>query len=380
MSASSTLAVLSALRRGVGLLPVVTLLATPAFSQLHVTSWTLEDPYQRWSKNHPTVTSCRMDETATSSVVGPGWVLSPFTLPVPATVEISLQALSNGDDDFVGVAFSHRSPTEFLQLDWKRATQTFNWGDPVAVNDDTAEAGLKLKRIAGSFTRDGLWGGTDGLGVSTLAGPTGTGWAPNAIYTLRLELTPGRVVARLDGVQVFDVSHPSVTEGRIGFYSFSQDDAVFSNVKILSAAPRNYCTAGTSSAGCVPSIGATGSASVAASSGFLLTVTGLEAQRQGLFFYGLSGASISPWGPTSTSFLCVKSPTQRLSLQSSGGTSGNCDGSFAQDWRAFIAANPGALGTPLFPGLSACAQAWYRDPAAAKTTSLTDALEFVVLP
>ena len=295
------------------------LLSSPAFSQLQLTPWTLDDPYQRWSKNHPTPTSCRMDETATSSVVGPGWVVSPFTLPVPTTIEVTLQALSNGDDDFIGIAFSRRSPTEFLLLDWKRATQTFNWGDPVAINDDTAEAGLKLKRIAGAYTRDGLWGGTDGLGVSTLAGPTGVGWTPNANHTLRLELTPGRVVARLDGAQIFDLSHPSVTEGRIAFYSFSQDDAVFSNVKVLNTGPRVYCTAGTSTAGCVPSIGATGSASAAAGSGFTLTASGLEAQRQGLFFYGISGVAISPWSPTSSSFLCVKSPTQRMPLLSSGG-------------------------------------------------------------
>ncbi len=361
-------------------LATIATLASPALSQLHVTTWTLDDPYQRWLKNHPTVTSCRMDETATSSVVGPGWVVSPFTLPATTTFEVSLQALQNGDDDFVGIAISHRSPTEFVLLDWKRGTQTFNWGDPVAINDDVAEAGLKLKRVAGAFTRDGLWGGTDGLGVSTLAGPTGAGWNPDTTYTLRFELTPGRVVVRLDGVQVFDLTHPSVTEGRIAFYSFSQDDAVFSNVRLLGGVSRAYCTAGTSTAGCVPAIGASGTPSVAATSGFVLSTTGVEGLRQGLFFYGLQGAAIAPWGANSSSFLCVKSPSQRMSLLGSGGTAGACNGSFVQDWRAFVATSPGALGTPLFPGMSVCAQAWYRDPGSSKTTSLSDALEFVVVP
>jgi hypothetical protein len=354
--------------------------ATPAVAQLHVPSWTLVDPYDRWSTVNPNPTLCRMEETASSGVVGPGWVVSPFTLPATASFSVTVRPLPNSDDDLIGIAFSFQSSTQHVLLDWKRATQTYNWGDTVAINDDVAEAGMKVKKIAGSFTRDGLWGGTDGLGVSTLAGPLVPGWAHNTAYVLDFDLTPGRVVIRRDGVPIFDVSDSAITAGAVAFYSFSQDNVEFSNVSIAPSGPYVYCTAGTSSNGCVPAIGASGTPSLAASSGYTLGASGIEGQKQGLFFYGVSGAAISPWAPNSTSYLCVKSPTQRMPTQNSGGVGGQCNGAFAQDWLAFLNANPLSLGAPFAPGTPVSAQAWYRDPAAAKTTNLSNALEFVVVP
>ncbi len=354
--------------------------STPLLAQLHVDSWTLVDPYNRWSTVNPNPTTCRMEETATSSTVGPGWVVSPFTLPSTASFSVTVRPTGSADDDLIGVAFSYRSDIEHLLLDWKRATQSFNWGDTTLINDDVAEAGLKVKKVAGSFTRDGLWGGTDGLGVSTVAGPVGSGWAHNTSYVLQFDLTPGRAVIRLNGAQIFDVLDPAISAGRIGFYSFSQDNVEFSDVSIASAGPFVYCTAGTSTNGCVPSIGASGAPSLAAASGYTVTVSNVEGQKLGLLFYGVSGAAISPWAPLSSSFLCVKTPTQRLAAQSSGGVAGQCNGVFSEDWLAHLSANPQTLGAPFVPGDVVHAQAWYRDPAAAKTTNLSDALEFVLAP
>jgi hypothetical protein len=97
-------------------------------------------------------------------------------------------------------------------------------------------------------------------------------------------------------------------------------------------------------------------------------------------FYGVSGALALPWSGTSTSYLCVKSPTQRLSTQSSGGSFNACDGALAEDWNAYIATHPGALGAPFAGGETVWAQAWFRDPPAPKTTNLSDALVFLVAP
>ena len=141
-----------------------------------------------------------------------------------------------------------------------------------------------------------------------------------------------------------------------------------------------YCTAGTSTNGCMPSISSTGSPSLAATSGFSINVANVEGQKQGLLFYGLSGQTALPWAAGSTSFFCVKSPTQRMAAQLSGGTFGACDGNLGQDWLAFVAANPGALGAPYSVGQVVDAQAWYRDPPAVRTTNLSDALEFVTQP
>jgi probable HAF family extracellular repeat protein len=140
-----------------------------------------------------------------------------------------------------------------------------------------------------------------------------------------------------------------------------------------------FCTAGTTSHGCAASISGTGTPSASSSSGFVLSATNVEGDKQGLFFYGLSGSFTVPWG-AGTSVLCVKSPTQRMPVTASGGTSGACDGVLASDWNAFRAAHPTALGSPFLGGELVAVQAWFRDPPSAKTTSLSNALSFLVCP
>jgi hypothetical protein len=57
-----------------------------------------------------------------------------------------------------------------------------------------------------------------------------------------------------------------------------------------------------------------------------------------------------------------------------------CDGALALDWNAYFSAHPSALGTPLQAGGAFWVQAWYRDPAAVKSTSLSDALVLRLCP
>jgi hypothetical protein len=140
-----------------------------------------------------------------------------------------------------------------------------------------------------------------------------------------------------------------------------------------------YCTAGTTANGCNATLTFSGAASASAPSGFTVTANNVEGQRQGLFFYGVTGPLAQPWG-TGSSFLCVKTPTQRTQVQPSNGSFNACDGQLSIDWNAFITANPGALGQPFAAGDSVWLQAWFRDPPSPKTTSLSDALEFSLCP
>jgi Tol biopolymer transport system component len=147
------------------------------------------------------------------------------------------------------------------------------------------------------------------------------------------------------------------------------------------AAPLVYCTSGTSAGGCAASISASAQPDVAGSSGCTVLIDGVDGQRVGIVFYGLT-ALVQPWCPAGggTSFLCVKPPTQRSGPQSSGGTAGLCDGALALDWHAFQSASPGALGNPWSAGSKAFVQGWFRDPASCKTTALSDALELTYVP
>lgn len=143
--------------------------------------------------------------------------------------------------------------------------------------------------------------------------------------------------------------------------------------------PLAYCTAGTTTNGCNASISATGTASASAPSGFDIQVANVEGQKQGILFYGVSGPLAAAWG-ASTSYLCIKAPTQRTAAQSSGGTAGQCNGQLTLDWNTYISATAGALGNPFSAGDTVWAQSWFRDPPSPKTTSLSNALRFSVGP
>jgi len=76
----------------------------------------------------------------------------------------------------------------------------------------------------------------------------------------------------------------------------------------------------------------------------------------------------------------VKPPTQRMTVQNSGGTLSQCDGSISIDWLAYLAANPAAFGNPFSAGTTVWAQTWYRDPPSPKSTSLSNGLRFTTCP
>jgi hypothetical protein len=138
-----------------------------------------------------------------------------------------------------------------------------------------------------------------------------------------------------------------------------------------------YCTPSTTTNGCVPSISGVGAPSASAVSGFDVTITGVEGQKTGLLFYGMSGPKAFAWG---TGFNCVKSPVQRMPLQDSGGTNNLCDGVMALDFNAYMATHPSSLGGPFVPGQTFWMQGWFRDPPAPKGTNFSDALQFTTCP
>jgi hypothetical protein len=147
-------------------------------------------------------------------------------------------------------------------------------------------------------------------------------------------------------------------------------------------APVVYCTAGTSTHGCVPSISANANPSATFANPCNISITNIEGLKAGIVFYGINqnGFTAHPWAVGSNSYLCVKSPTQRTGVHNSGGTLGACDGTLLFDWNAYQTANPSSLGSPFAAGQRVYAQGWYRDPQASKTTNLSDALEMTYIP
>ena len=140
----------------------------------------------------------------------------------------------------------------------------------------------------------------------------------------------------------------------------------------------SYCTAGLSANGCQATLSASGSASVSGATGFVISAANVEGAKDGLFFYGTTGRQATPWG-SGTSFQCIVPPVKRAGLLTGSGTTGHCDGALSQDFNALWTAKPAQN-----PGTGAVVQAqlWYRDPSntSNQTTSLSDAIEFVVGP
>ncbi len=220
------------------------------------------------------------------------------------------------------------------------------------------------------------WGWTQGAGLQLIVAGGDS-----------IEVQPGvfKSATTSGGIQFTNCNGRPLTfhdDGRIS-HRLSFNDGTSANLTVLynpTIPPVAYCTAGTSSNGCVPVITGTGTPSVAASSGFTIGVANVEGAKLGLIFYGINGRASATWGAGGNSFFCVKAPTQRMGSQNSGGTAGACDGSLSEDWLAYLAANPGSLGSPFSAGATVNAQAWYRDPPAVKTTNLSGGLEFVTVP
>ncbi|HTF87279.1 MAG TPA: hypothetical protein VK843_02640 [Planctomycetota bacterium] len=139
-------------------------------------------------------------------------------------------------------------------------------------------------------------------------------------------------------------------------------------------APSVYCTAKTNSQGCVPAIGAIGSASASSGTPFSITAANELANKPGLLLLGLGKVA----QPFQGGVLCVQSPIKRVGAQISAGA-GVCGGTYSFDMAAYIVsgAHPG-----LVPGVLVDCQWWSRDvlDPAGFGSALSDAVSFGIAP
>jgi hypothetical protein len=146
--------------------------------------------------------------------------------------------------------------------------------------------------------------------------------------------------------------------------------------------PTVYCSSKFNSLGCLPDIGATGTPSAGATSGFVIDCTDVLNNKPGLLFYGVSGQTSIPF---QNGTLCVASPIRRTPGVTSGGTAPpalDCSGVYSIDMNAF---SHGLLGGTPLPALTVAGtvvdtQWWGRDPgfSAPNNTTLSGGLEYVV--
>lgn len=265
--------------------------------------------------------------------------------------------------------FSHTSPGVAQVRNSIIAGNSGNFG--ASPDLDGAFQSLGHNLIGSSLGGTGFTNGVLGDQVG-VANPGLAPLANNGGPTLTRALLPGSPAINAGDPLVFELFDQRGVPRSAG----SADVGAFE-----SQVTATYCTAGTSSNGCVALISSSGTASASAASGFTISVASVPGQRQGLILYGVDNMGFTPtvWG-SGSSFLCVKSPLQRTTAQFSGGTANQCDGALSIDWNTFRASNPTVLGAPFAAGDAVYAQGWYRDPPASKSTSLSNALQFFVGP
>ncbi|MCE9594820.1 MAG: hypothetical protein K8S98_11575 [Planctomycetes bacterium] len=141
----------------------------------------------------------------------------------------------------------------------------------------------------------------------------------------------------------------------------------------------SYCTAKTTSAGCMPILTCSGGPSASATAGFQLAALGLRPNKFGIFFYSTAGSQITPF---QGAWLCMKSPLKRLPVQNTGSSGPACGtdpttGVMTREFNTYMSTSTDPT---LVAGASLRLQAWTRDPPGAFGTSLTGALVTTIAP
>lgn len=189
-----------------------------------------------------------------------------------------------------------------------------------------------------------------------LSGETG---APLLVY-------PGNTPSQLRGTVVAEYSPGVLMVG---------SRTSMTILTLFPSSPATYCTGKSNSADCVPSMSWSGLPDINSPAPFTVRCLLLLNQKNGLCFYG-QAPNLTPF---QGGWLCVASPLRRLVVQSSGGsaTGVDCTGAFQYDFNAHIQSgfDPG-----LVVGEEVFVQTWSRDSASPSTTSLSNALRFLINP
>ena len=225
-------------------------------------------------------------------------------------------------------------------------------------------ADLRVADIDGNGLLDVMVAGLSGIGLFYGQG--------GGVLSAPQQFTSG--VQPLTGV-VGDWNNDGRIDLAVGCNNYANDAYLSVHLQQDIAPPVAYCTAKTNSQGCIPAISSSGQAHATGTLPFEVSATYVINQQSGILAFGYLRAATPFQGGT----LCVGGALKRTPVQNSGGTIGmtDCSGVFAYDMNGRIRSG---LEPGLIAGATVDAQYWYRDPASASTTGLSNALEFVIAP
>ena len=227
--------------------------------------------------------------------------------------------------------------------------------------------------LAGGGEAAAFWCASPSFGTDTLHGVQVQGDGTTAAGPFDVASTPSgksrlAVAASTAGFSVLAWTDDRVDSGDVLAQNVNADGSLGAGGGTV------YCTAKTSSAGCVTAI-ATSLAGdpVSGANDYAVTASLVQDGKNGLLFGSLGGAAAIPFNG---GVLCMNPPLKRGPVMSSGGINPTqCNGTFA------TTVNDGAIlpaGLDAGPGNSANYQYWYRDPqngAGQLGTALSNAVE-----
>jgi hypothetical protein len=271
----------------------------------------------------------------------------------------------------------HTPPYEIrtLRLPYTSSFFDFHFGAAVCASRDLNNDGVgEIMVGAPGYTTVGAGGSINNKGLASIfSGATGERWASIAgNSTDVLGDAIGGAIQDFDGdgFKEFVFAGSRSDAGGV-------DSGVVKCYRLFPITPATYCTGKLNSAGCTPAISFSGSPKAGTPfAPFLVTAANIVNQKTGLLFYSHTPVSVAFQG----GFKCVASnPSLRTPPQNSGGSASgsDCTGTYSFDFNTRIHSG---VDSSLVAGAEIYAQYWSRDPATPSTTSLTNALRFVINP
>lgn len=205
-------------------------------------SWTA-DPYDPVSGFNDGVWTVSGDGSSVRQSVNgqPTIFYSDFeAFGTEVTGEITVDTTS--DNDFIGFVLGYQpgdnnnADADYLLIDWKQGDQFFDFGGDSTSPGGDAPAGLAVSRVTGLPDADEFWqhdnlnGTPSSSGLEELARGTtlgSTGWSDQTTYEFSFDFGPNNLQVFVNGLLEMDIAG-NFSNGRIGFYNFSQAQVVYS--------------------------------------------------------------------------------------------------------------------------------------------------------
>lgn len=153
---------------------------------------------------------------------------------------------TSGDDDFIGFVLGYQpgdntsTSADYLLVDWKGNSQSFNFGGGSTSPGGDAPAGLAVSRVTGLPDADEFWqhdnlsGTPETSALEELARGTtlgNTGWTAGTEYEFSFDFGPNNLDVYVDSTLEMSING-SFANGRIGFYNFSQAQVNYSAFEV----------------------------------------------------------------------------------------------------------------------------------------------------